>query len=254
MTELAYMVREDWGQHGTAMVPQSAKIRGWLGDPPFLFATTDAKAYESGHSADQEFVSFVAPDMADRHVFKLAELGQLRRSGDTLDQAVVILHPHEERDCELLREVVEANTVARLFVVVWSPRDMAHSWLDGIGALDLHAGSPHPAPDPGLLEAAKCWVSEQYNGLSGGNGKSVVVQLLQVYTAAGYPLDVDVWLRAFFTAGGEFAEAEAVAKLIQEMQQGVRHRIKERFRPDILDVLRERASQSAGAQHGAPTS
>lgn len=254
MTELAYMTRDDWGEHGTGMVAQSAKIRDWLGGPPFLFATTDAKRFESDNSADQEFVDFVAPEATTRQVFNLAELRDLQRSGETLDQAIVILHPYEEPDCELLREVVEASTVARLLVIVWSQQDMVRAWLDGIGALDLHAGSPHPTPDPVQLKAAKSWVSEQYNGLSGDIGKSVVVELLRVFTAADYTLDVDTWLRAFFAAGGEFAQAEAIAKLIQEMQRGVRHRIKERFRPNILDVLRERAGQSSGAQHGAPTS
>jgi hypothetical protein len=37
MTELGYMVREDWAQHGTTMIPQSAVIRDWLGDPPYIF-------------------------------------------------------------------------------------------------------------------------------------------------------------------------------------------------------------------------
>ena len=34
-------------------------------------------------------------------------------------------------------------------------------------------------------EAAQCWVDEQYNGLSGGNGKDAVVQLLRAFTSAG---------------------------------------------------------------------
>ncbi len=65
------------------------------------------------------------------------------------------------------------------------------------------------------------------------------------FTAAGYPLDADTWLRAFFAAGGEFDEATKVAKLIKEMQGGTQHRIKARYRPDILSVLRERATETA---------
>jgi hypothetical protein len=122
---------------------------------------------------------------------------------------------------------------------------MVRTWLDGVGATNLHTGSALEAPDVVQLEAAKCWVREQYNGLSGGNGKSAVVQLLRVFTAAGYPLDADTWLRAFFAAGGDFDEAAKVAKLIKEMQTGVRHRIKERYGPDILSVLRERATETA---------
>lgn len=119
------------------------------------------------------------------------------------------------------------------------------TWLDGIGALNLHNGSTLKGPDPVQLEAAQCWVDEQYNGLSGGNGKDAVVQLLRVFTAAGYPLVTDTWLRAFFAAGGEFNEATKVAKLIKEMQGGTRHRVKARYRTDILDVLRDRATEKA---------
>jgi hypothetical protein len=119
------------------------------------------------------------------------------------------------------------------------------TWLDGIGAVNLHSGSTLKGPDPVQLEAARCWVDEQYNGLSGGNGKDAVVQLLRVFTAADYPLVTDTWLRAFFAAGGEFNEATKVAKLIKEMQGGTRHRVKARYRTGILDVLRERATEKA---------
>ncbi|WP_188744588.1 hypothetical protein [Agromyces bauzanensis] len=245
MTELAYMVREDWGQNGTAMEPQSAVIRDWLGAPPYVFATGDAKKYQSSNSADREFVDFIAPAVADRRVVNFSDLRQLRNGAKSLSQALVILHPYKEQDCELLREIVDAGTVVRMFVIVWSPRDMVRTWLDGIGATNLHTDAAQAGPDAVQLDAAKCWASEQYNGLSSGNGKDAVVQLLRVFTAAGYPLDADTWLRAFFAAGGEFDEAEKVAKLIKEMQQGVKHRIKERYRPEILSVLRERAAELA---------
>ncbi|MDT0181456.1 hypothetical protein Q9S36_14835 [Microbacterium sp. ARD31] len=251
MTELAYMIREDWGQHGTAMVPQSAVIRDWLCDPPYVFATWDMKKYQSSNSADREFVDYVTPLASDRSVINLSELGQLRGSDKKLERPLAILHPYKVADCDLLREVVEAGSVGRVFVIVWSPRDMVRTWLDGMGALNLHTGEAVAAPDPVQLEAAKCWVNEQYNGLSSGNGKDAVVQLLRVFTAAGYALDANIWLRAFFAAGGEFDEAEKVAKLIKEMQQGVKHRIRERYRPEILTVLRERATEAASA---APTS
>ncbi|MGW5721360.1 hypothetical protein ACWEVP_34640 [Amycolatopsis sp. NPDC003865] len=245
MTELAYMVREDWGQHGTAMRQQSAVIQDWLGSPPYVFATADRKTYESDHSADREFMTFVAHDADERHVIDLSDLNELRRTDKTISRPLIVLHPYKERDCDLLREIVTTESVARLFVIVWSPHDMVRTWLDGVGATNLHTGSALEAPDAVQLEAAKCWVGEQYNGLSGGNGKDAVVQLLRVFTAAGYPLDADTWLRAFFAAGGEFDEATKVAKLIKEMQGGTQHRIKARYRPDILSVLRERATETA---------
>jgi hypothetical protein len=238
------MVREDWGQHGTAMVPQSAVIREWLGDPPYVFATWDMKKYRESNSADREFVDCIAPKSADRSVVNVSELGQLRGGGKRLERTLVVLHPYKERDCDLLREVVEAGSVDRVFVIIWSPRDMVRTWLDGMGAVNLHTGTALGAPDPVQLEAAKCWVSEQYNGLSSGNGKDAVVQLLRAFTAEGYALDADTWLRAFFAAGGEFDEAEKVAKLINEMQQGVKHRVRQRYRSEILTVLRGRAAKS----------
>lgn len=244
MTELAYMVREDWGQYGTAMNQQSAVIRNWLGSPPYVFATADRKKYESDHSADREFMEYVAHDSDDRQFIDLSDLNELRRADKKLTRPLAVLHPYKERDCELLREVVASGSVGRLFVVVWSPRDLVRTWLDGVGAVNLHTGCALGAPDAVQFEAAKCWVGEQYNGLSGGNGKAAVVQLLRLYTAAGYPLDADTWLRAFFAAGGEFDEATKVAKLIKEMQGGTQHRVQTRYQSNILSVLRERANKT----------
>ena len=244
MTDLAYMVREDWAQRGTALSRQSMVIRGWLGDPPYVFATADRKKYDGRSSADRDFVSFVAPTAAERRVIELSALVELRRSGKTLSHSIVVLHPYREQDCELLREIVAAGSVARLFVIIWSPRDMVRAWLDGLGAVNLHTGAALGTPDAVQLEAARCWVDEQYNGLASGNGKAAVVQLLRAFTSAGYPLDADTWLRAFFTAGGNFRHAATVAKFIAEMQNGTQHRIKDRYVSEILGVLRERATGS----------
>ncbi len=245
MAELAYMVREDWGQRGTAMRQQSAVIRDWLGHPPYVVATADRKKYESDNSADREFVTYVAQAANDRNVIDLSDLNELRREDKTLTRPLIVLHPYKEKDCDLLREIVALKSVARLFVIVWSPRDLVRMWLDGVGAVNLHTRSALGAPDAVQLEAAKCWVDEQYNGLSSGNGKDAVVQLMRVFTGAGYPLDADTWLRAFFAAGGEFDEAAKVAKLIKEVQGGTQHRIKARYQPEILSVLRERAAETA---------
>jgi len=58
MTDLAYMVREDWAQHGTAMVQQSAVIRNWIGEPPYLFAVTDVKKFtHDDRGADSKLLS-----------------------------------------------------------------------------------------------------------------------------------------------------------------------------------------------------
>lgn len=251
MTELACMVREDWAQHGTTMIPQSAVIRDWLGDPPYVFATWDMKKYQSSNSADREFVQYLTPASADRRVVNLSELRALTDGDSRLVAPLVVLHPFKEADCDLVREVYAAGAVDRMFVIVWSSRDTIRTWLNGVGATNLHAAAASTAPDAVQIEAARCWVSEQYNGLGSGSGKASVVQLLRVFTAAGYPLDVDTWLAAYFAAGGGFRHAEDIEKFIKEMQRGVRHRIQERYRPDILTVLRERAEQPQ--ETSAPT-
>lgn len=243
MTQLAYMLREDWAQQGTAMRQQSAVIRGWLGDPPYVFATADPKKYQQADSADREFVTWVAPAADERRVTDLSALGELRRADKTLTRSLVVLHPYKEQDCDLLREIVEATSVPGLFVIIWSPRDIVRTWLDGLGAINLHTEAALQAPDPVQLEAARCWVDEQYNGLASGNGKAAVVQLLRAFTSAGYALDADTWLRAFFAAGGKFRHATAIAKFITEMNAGTQHRITERYRPEIVTILRERAAR-----------
>jgi hypothetical protein len=59
MTDLAYMVREDWAQQGTAMVSGSARIREWLGDGPIVFAVTDKRKFNGVHSADLEAAEYI---------------------------------------------------------------------------------------------------------------------------------------------------------------------------------------------------
>lgn len=247
MTEVAYMVREDWAQRGTAMVSQSGRIRDWLGDLPLLLVTSDLKEYRGEHSADREFVRYLLGSAPVPKIVTFADFDQLRRPGDALRGSIVALHPYREQDCEALREVVVAGRVARVFVIVWAPTDTVRTMLDGLGAVDLHTSEAAPAPDPVQREAAKSMVAEQYNGLASGNGKDAVVQLVQAFTAEGYPLDVDSWLRAFFSAGGEFDEALKVKKLIEEMQKGVRHRVKQRYRPDIVDILRRHVAEGESA-------
>jgi hypothetical protein len=95
MSELAYMVRGDWGQRGTAMRQQSAVIRDWLGHPPYVFATADRKKYESDNSADREFVTYVAHAATDRNVIDLSNLNGLRRGDKSITRPLIVLHPYE---------------------------------------------------------------------------------------------------------------------------------------------------------------
>jgi hypothetical protein len=119
---------------------------------------------------------------------------------------------------------------------------MVRPWLDGLSARNLNTGAGPEVPDPVQLEAARCMVDEQYNGLSTGNGKAAVVQLIRAFTDGGYPLDRETWLKAFLTAGGKFRHAESISKLIMEMKKGTQHRVPQRYRPEILSILRDRVT------------
>lgn len=244
MTELAYMVREDWAQEGTAMEKQSERIRGWLGPQPYVVATGDLKQYGSHESADHEFVEYLTQGSNRQIVIEFSRLKEFREAGRRLNLPLVAVHPHEAGDCHVLQDVVQADSVGKLFVIVWHGDDMVRRWLDGFDAINLDPdATTGSAPDELQIAAGRCWVDEQYNGLGHGNGKSAVVQLLRAFTLDGYPLDADTWLRAFFAAGGSFGHAADLERLIKEMQRGVRHRIEPRYRDDIIEVLRERAAQ-----------
>ena len=252
MTDLAYMVREDWAQHGTAMVPSSSLIRDWLGDGPPLFAVTEVKKFnDKNRNADLEAAEYIALAGTKLHVVNIADLARLTEHESASDVAVVALHPYEQRDCETLRRVIGSASLGRVFVLIWSPQDIIRTWLDAHSAVDLHTGESLPAPDPLQVAAAEMMVSEEYNGLSSGRGKDVVVQLMRAFASSGYPLD-ESWLRAFFAAGGSFRHAESVAKFISEMKSGVKHRVKPTFRTDILDVLRAGMDNPIGDPHVSP--
>lgn len=245
MTELAYMIRGDWAQEGTAMVAQSAVIRDWLGDGPYAFAVADAKKLAAERPADLEYMGSLEPDASQRRVFSFAALSELTKPGETLDHAVTLVHPYKDADCELLREIIETGRIARIFVIIWSRRESIRVLLDGFGAVDLHTGERARSVDPLMLEAARCMVDEQYNGLGSGRGKDAVIQLLRVFTETGYPLDEEAWLRAFYAAGGKHDEALKIGAFIREMHQGVKHRAKQRYVPEILDVLRARVMEAS---------
>lgn len=243
MTELAYMVRDDWGQHGTAMVPQSAVIREWASGPPYIFAVNDTRKFtRADRGADVEVAEYIAPDAATRAVFDIGKLSRLETEDSVIDHAIV-LHPFEQRDLETIRRAVVAESVARLFVLIWSPRDVVRMWLDGQGAIDLHTHERSSVPDPFMVVAAGMMVREEYNGLSSGFGKDAVVQLVRAFAAEGYPVDADGWLRAYFAAGGSFRHAEDLGKLVNEIKAGTRHRVRSRYKDNIFDSIRERVAR-----------
>jgi hypothetical protein len=241
MTELGYMVREDWAQQGTAMRSSSNRILEWLGREPDVFAVTDvSKLNERDRNADLEVARYLSPSVNSSRARNFRELRGLGRDGHAAHLGVVAaIHPYGERDCEALRHVVGADSLDRLFVMIWSPRDVVRAWLDGVGAVDLHVGATGPACDPLLVHAAAMMVNEEYNGLSSGRGKDSVVSLLRAFAKAGYPLDETLWLRAYFAAGGSFRQAGSISKFVREMKSGVKHRTRSIYRDDIVSILRK---------------
>lgn len=244
MTNLAYMVREDWGQHGTAMVSQSAVIREWAGSAPYVVAVVDARKFLTDRPADRETVDYLLDGSAERSIVSIGELARLTREGRRLEHPLMVIHPYDERELDAIREAVHASNLDRAFVMLWSPADRIRPWLDGCGALNLHTGRHAKGPDPLMVAAAQMIVREEYNGLSSGRGKDAIVQLVRVFEHQGYAVDVNAWLRAYFAAGGSFRHSESIGKLITEMAAGVRHRVKPRYRDDIFEILSDRASEA----------
>lgn len=113
MTELAYMIRDGWAQHGTMMVPQSAVIREWLGVAPYFFAFADAKKFHTDRPADLETATFIAPDASTRKVISIRELAGLARQGKAFDHAIAILHPYEQRDLDALASAVKHRSLGK---------------------------------------------------------------------------------------------------------------------------------------------
>lgn len=238
------MTLSDWGQHGTAMDTQSALIRKWLGPAPYLFATASMKDFQDrDNSLDRIVVEHVAPAAADRTVVGIQQLRELIRDDMEIAHPVMLLRPFEESDCDLIAELVNDGRLHKVFVIVHHESYPIRVWLDGMGAVNLHAGVSIPAPDPVLLEAAKMIQDEDYNGLSSGRGKDAIVALVRAFAAEGYPVEPEPWVQAYFAVGGSFRHAASISKLVTEMKRGVRHRVKPQYRDEIFTILSERAAE-----------
>lgn len=240
MTEIAFMVREDWAQWGTAMQQSSDTVREWLGaSRPVWVVGKPEKFDDRVRSADRETAVYISRSKSPGPVVGFDRIADVASHREATRLAVVALHPYEDRDCDALRDLVDDGRVGKAYVQIWARDDMVRHWLEGVGAIDLHAGSPTPAPDPLQVAACELMVNEEYNGLSTGNGKATVIQLLRSFAVEGYDLDADAWLRAYFAAGGSFRHAGSIKKFVREVRQGTRHRGAQRFKPEIVKILRE---------------
>jgi len=240
VTELAYMTISDWGQRGTAMESQSARIRDWLGEHPYLITVESRKGYESTGSLDATFVKHLLPKPEDRFVVAIQELFELTDDDSEIRRPVVVLRPFSDPDCDLIARLVQEGRLKKVFVLVHHEGYPIKNWLDGMSAVDLHTGLKVAPPEPVMLEAVRAIRDEEYNGLSSGRGKDAIVQLVNAFANEGFAVDPAPWVQAYFAEGGTFHHAASISKLVTEMRKGVRHRVKPRFRDEIYDILKAR--------------
>ncbi len=243
MTELAFMVREDWAQRGSAMQQSSATIRAWLGSSRPVWVVQKPEKFDRERPADLETAAYISGSRSPGPVVGFDRLGEISNHDKAAHIAVVALHPYGDREGEKLRAAADDGRVGRIYVQVWSRNDLVRYWLEGVGALDLHTGQPAPAPDPVQARACEAMVGEEYNGLSTGTGKATVIHLLRAFHADGYALDTTAWLRAYFAAGGSFRHAQSVKKFIGEMRDGKQHQVQKRFKPEIVQILRDEVAR-----------
>jgi len=58
-------------------------------------------------------------------------------------------------------------------------------------------------------------------------------------------MDVNMWLRAYFAAGGTLRRAKSTSKLVREIKAGTRNCTKPRCRENIVEILRDQLSEPA---------
>lgn len=246
MTELSYIVREDWAQVGRGMESNSQRISDWLGTDPVVFAVPDVKKFnEDDRPADVEAYNYLrAAGVTSAGTVGIQDLRRLETVDVDGRFNVVVIHPYGDEQYELVRRTFKSGLAHRINVLVWSGSDMIRYWLDAHQAVNVAGDTICNAPDPLRLTAAEMMVREQYNGLSTSRGKDAVVQLLRAFRRDGDELNEKVWLRAFFAAGGDFDEAVAVSRFLKEIKAGKQHRTRQRYKDNIVEILKGEISST----------
>ena len=240
MTELAYMTWDEWAPKYEAIEGTSSTIRAWLGHPPYLFATTDARRYEEAASRDRNVVEHIAPTGHRHHVLAWDSFRKLLGEGDPFAETVALITPEEMQHWRLLSQLVEQDRVKRVFVLVFDGESLVRDWLDSRRAFHLVTGVRAEPADACLVEAARMLAA--IPDLRNGRGKNAAVQLVRTAADAGHAASAADWLRAFFVAGGDFESARDLRRLIQEVENGVRHRVTRAYVDDIWSLIEERAT------------
>lgn len=245
MTELAYMTYSDWANNGNGTAETSQQIRSWIGETDaYVFCAQKQEQLATNSRENwiaKNLLDAIRSPDAKTIATTYGELSSLE--GEQFDAALIATIPHGERETESLRRALHAGTFSKMVVISLHDGEFVNHLFDAFAAFNIATGEPHGLPNPLQLEAARTMVNEEYNGLSGGNGKDTVLTLIHAFRAAGYPADKDAWLGAYFAAGGKARHAETIAKFIDEIGKGTKHRYRNRYRANIVEILQERVDQ-----------
>ncbi|WP_217132527.1 hypothetical protein [Leucobacter chinensis] len=159
--------------------------------------------------------------------------------------------PFKEVEVEAIRQVVEDGTFEKVVVIISTESSVLRAMLRGFESTSLGANEKDTPSDPLLAEAARMMVNEEYNGLGSGNDKGAVLGLIHAFRDAGVSASKDDWLAAYFAAGGKVRHAETVAKYLDEIAKGTKHRYESCFDSKIVKVLTERLERKAVEEVGS---
>ncbi|MFA5608488.1 MAG: hypothetical protein WDA07_15180 [Leucobacter sp.] len=253
MTGLAYMMYSDWANNGNGTTETSAQIRAWIGDTSaYVFCAEKAEYLEADtrkRGIARDLLEAIRSPEAKTIATTYGELSQLE--GQRFDAVLIATIPHGERETESLLRAIRAGTFTKLLVISLHDGEFVNHLFDAFAAVDVASGERHELPDSLRAEAARMMVNEEYNGLGSGNGKDTVLTLIHAFREAGYPVDKRAWLGAYFAAGGKARHAETVAKYIDEIGKGIKHRYRNRYRSNIVEILQERMDENLSEESPA---
>lgn len=248
MTELAFMTISDWANGGLYKAEGSQRIRDWIGaTPAYLFCAEKEEHFTAkSHRLEHDLTEHLeVPGIKSIR----ATYADLRHAeGKKLDATLLALIPFKEVEIEAIRQAVEDDTFEKVVVIISTESGVLRAMLRGFGSTNLGAEEKDATADPLLVEAARMMVNEEYNGLGSGNGKGAVLGLIHAFRDAGVSASKDDWLAAYFAAGGKVRHAETVAKYLDEIAKGTKHRYESWFDSKIVKILSKRIERKASAE------
>ena len=245
MTDLAYMMFSDWANEGKGTAESSEQIRSWIGETDaYIFCAQKTEQLDSTnreHGTAALLLEAIRSPRPKTITTRYAELSRLE--GEQFDATLIATIPHGEHETESLLRAIRARTFSKVVAIPLHEGELVNYLFDGFEATDIATGEQHESPDPLLLEAARMMVDVSYNPLSSGRGKDTVLTLIHAFRVAGSPVDKRTWLGAYFAAGGKADDALVIAKFIDEVGKGTKHRHSNRFRSNIVEIIEERVKQ-----------